>query len=115
MKTSVQKQNIFKKIYKIVEAIPVGNVSTYGQIASLVQAELPARIVGYALHCLPDNSEVPWHRVINRFGLISISASRNSHDYLQRTLLEKENVVFDKDGKINLDRYLWRPLLNKQP
>lgn len=108
-KKRAQKQNTFTEIYSRVKEIPLGRVATYGQIAALVSMGLPARIVGYALNGLPDGSDIPWHRVINRNGEISYSPSRNQHDSLQRQLLEQEGIVFTAPGRIDLDKYLWRP------
>lgn len=64
-----------------------------------------ARWVGQAMaHCPGD---LPWHRVINAQGTISIR-SGNDHHILQRKLLEKEGIRFDERGRVDLDRYLWR-------
>jgi methylated-DNA-protein-cysteine methyltransferase-like protein len=104
-----KKYNTFKKIYTIVKSISRGKVSTYGQIAALVGLGLPARIVGYALHGLPEKTDIPWHRVINRMGKISFSPSRNNHDTLQKYLLEQEGVLFNSEDKIDLKKYLWQP------
>jgi methylated-DNA-protein-cysteine methyltransferase-like protein len=108
-KKRAQRQNTFSEIYTRVKEIPPGRVATYGQIAAMVSMGLPARIVGYALNCLPQGSNVPWQRVINRHGEISYSASYNQQDSLQRQLLEQEGIVFNLQGKIDLDKYLWRP------
>ena len=108
-KAQNQAGKTFEKIRLIVKQIPPGKVATYGQIAALTRSGLPARIVGYALHTLPDESGIPWHRVINSKGLISYSAARNDHDSLQRLLLEKESIEFSKDGKVNLKKYIWNP------
>ena len=99
----------FERIYSIVSRIPAGFVATYGQIAALTMTGLPARIVGYALHGLPEYSDVPWHRVINSQGTVSYSPDRNNHDSLQRQLPEAEGVIFDQNGKVNFDKYLWHP------
>ena len=99
----------FKKIHNIIKQIPSGKVATYGQIASLVGPGMPARIVGYALHGLPENNDVPWHRVINSQGKISYSSSRKAHDSLQRMLLEDEGIQFGSTGRINLEKFLWEP------
>lgn len=110
----VPKRNTFKIIYTIVTEIPFGRVATYGQIAEIVSQGLPARIVGYALHGLPEGTDVPWHRVINSQGKISFAESRNEHDSLQQKILEEEGILFTQNGKINLKKYLWSPnLLNK--
>jgi methylated-DNA-protein-cysteine methyltransferase-like protein len=108
------KRNTFDIIYAVVNKIPSGKVATYGQIAAIVSPGLPARIVGYALHGLPDGTNIPWHRVINSKGKISYSATRNDHDSLQRNLLEREGILFTSDGIIDLKKYLWVPdLVNK--
>ncbi|MDQ3283053.1 MAG: MGMT family protein, partial [Acidobacteriota bacterium] len=61
----------YERIWSVVRRIPRGRVATYGQIAELADLEGPARQVGYALHNLPEPSDVPWHRVINARGEIS--------------------------------------------
>ena len=104
-----KKYSTFEKIYTIVKRISPGKVATYGQIAALVGPGLPARIIGYALHGLPEKTDIPWHRVINRMGKISFSPSRNNHDALQKHLLEQEGVLFNSEDKIDFDKYLWHP------
>ena len=107
-------RNTFEIIYTIVNEVPFGKVATYGQIAAIVSPGLPARIVGYALHGLPDGTKIPWHRVINSKGKISYSVTRHDHDSLQQKLLEQEGIKFTSDGIINLKEYLWVPnLVNK--
>ena len=109
-----QKRNTFKIIYTIVKEIPAGRVATYGQIASMVSQGLPARIVGFALHGLPEGSDVPWQRVINSKGKISYAATRHEHDSLQQKILEQEGIQFSADRKIDLEKYRWSPkLVNK--
>ena len=99
----------YQRIYRIVGRIPEGRVATYGQIAALAGFPRRARQVGYALHALPggDEGEVPWHRVVNAKGEISVRSS--GHEELQRVLLESEGVVFDARGRIDLRTFLWRP------
>ena len=58
----------YQRIYEAVKRIPRGRVATYGQIATLAGLDGHARQVGYALHSLPDGSDIPWHRVINAKG-----------------------------------------------
>jgi len=70
-----------------------------------------ARQVGYALHALPDDSDVPWHRVINAKGEISIR-SEPLFAHIQRQLLEAEGIRFNENGKIPLSKYRWIPDLN---
>jgi methylated-DNA-protein-cysteine methyltransferase-like protein len=86
-------------IYKAVRRIPKGRVASYGQVAELAGLEGHARQVGYALHALPPNSGVPWHRVVNAKGEISPRSGGDSHE-LQRLLLEAEGVELDGRGRI---------------
>ena len=104
-----KNNNSYNKIYSVVKEIPYGKVATYGQIAALAGLGRNARLVGYALHSLPDNSGVPWHRVVNSQGKISFSINRRECDNLQQRLLEKEGVIFDQNAKINFEKYLWQP------
>ncbi|HEY5451382.1 MAG TPA: methylated-DNA--[protein]-cysteine S-methyltransferase [Polyangia bacterium] len=98
----------YPKIYAAVSRIPKGRVATYGQIASLAGLPRQARLVGYAMHALPADSDVPWHRVVNAAGKISIRSDGLGHDELQAQLLRREGVRF-VDGAIPLARFLWRP------
>ena len=95
-------------IYAVVRRIPCGQVATYGQIAALAGLPRHARQVGYALHRLPEGSDVPWHRVINARGEIS-ARSHPGAEGLQQALLQEEDVVFDLRGRIDLGRFRWRP------
>lgn len=98
----------YAEIFAVVRQIPRGRVATYGQIATLAGIPRHARQVGYALHALGRMSRVPWHRVINRQGRIS-ARSMPGPEILQRTRLEKEGVIFDAGGRVNLARFLWDP------
>ena len=104
------------QVWEIVAKIPKGKVTTYGRIASMIPRPrgvgvrqyraAKARWVGQAMaHC---PSDLPWHRVINSQGTISIR-SGNDHHILQRKLLEKEGMIFEGRGKIALARFLWDP------
>ncbi len=87
--------------------IPRGRVATYGQIARLAGLGAHARLVGYALHAAPRGLGLPWHRVINARGCISLPRHDGGYD-LQRSLLESEKVIFAGDA-VDLVRYGWRP------
>ena len=76
----------WKKFYRVVRNVPRGRVASYGQIAELAGLDGHARQVGYALHALPADSGVPWHRVVNAKGEISPRSAGDSHE-LQRMLL----------------------------
>ncbi len=100
----------YDAIYTVVRQIPWGKVATYGQIAELARLPGQARQVGYALYRVQGQSDVPWQRVINAKGEISYSALRHGADYLQRSLLEQEGILFSLEGKISLKDYRWQPL-----
>ena len=95
------------QIYEVVRRIPAGKVATYGQVATLAGARGHARQVGYALHGLSDGADVPWHRVINARGQISLRSSPGSGAD-QKMLLEAEGVEFDHLERIDLSRFRWR-------
>lgn len=94
------------RFWSIVRAIPRGRVATYGQVAALAGFPGHARLVGYALAALPADSKVPWHRVVNARGGISLSPGSHAAR-AQRALLEAEGVAFHA-GCVPLDRYRWR-------
>jgi methylated-DNA-protein-cysteine methyltransferase-like protein len=96
-------------ILAAVRAIPRGRVATYGQIARLAGLGGQARRVGYALAALPARSGVPWHRVVNAEGRISMRSGDRSVEILQRRLLEREGVRFGSTERIDLTRFRWRP------
>jgi methylated-DNA-protein-cysteine methyltransferase related protein len=111
---------VYSKVYDIVMQIPRGRVLTYGVVSKMMGGRLSALAVGWALRALPEDKSktkngsvyhsksVPWHRVINSRGTIS---TRNEPDMvpdLQQTLLESEGVSFDAEGKIDLQKYLWK-------
>jgi methylated-DNA-protein-cysteine methyltransferase related protein len=96
------------RIWAIVRRIPHGKVATYGQVAALAGLPGHARQVGYALHDLPDGSDVPWHRVINARGEVSPRAAPGWEGY-QRHLLEEEGIRFDPRGRMDLERHRWDP------
>jgi len=99
----------WERIYAVVRRIPRGRVATYGQVAGLAGLGRNARLVGYALHALPRSSLVPWHRVINGKGQISLHPSSGA-DVTQRLLLEREGVAFDAAGRVDLEVFGWKPL-----
>ncbi len=99
----------FARVYHVVRLIPCGQVATYGQVASIVGDPQAARTVGWALSSLPEGEHVPWHRVINAQGRISPRRCAGAVPE-QRVLLEREGVVFDAGGAIDLEHYQWEGL-----
>ena len=96
--------SVFEKIYRVVKQIPYGKVATYGQVAMLAGNPRWARVVGYALHNNPDPENIPCYRVVNRQGRVAPAFAFGGAD-IQRELLEKEGIVFESDGHIDLEKY----------
>ncbi|MCK5893382.1 MAG: methylated-DNA--[protein]-cysteine S-methyltransferase [Endozoicomonadaceae bacterium] len=86
--------NRHQKIWLVVSKIPFGKVATYGQIAELAGLPRQARAVGSILSQLPRSSDLPWHRVINRKGKLSISPESGKY-MKQKARLEQESITFD--------------------
>ncbi len=96
--------NTFEKIYEVVKSIPKGMVATYGQVALLAGNPRWARVVGYALHINPEPGIIPCHRVVNREGKVAPGFAFGGEG-VQRQLLESEGIVFEPDGRIDLEKY----------
>lgn len=95
------------EVYAIVGEIPPGRILSYGAVAALLGKPRAARGVGQALRRLPpDRLDVPWWRVVNRDGRISLPDPRGA---MQRGKLRAEGVRFGAHGTIDWDRYGWRP------
>ncbi len=102
---------LYELVWAAVKRIPRGRVATYGQIAALVDMPRHARQAGYALAATPEGKKIPWHRVINAQGKISLRLKHweSGSDDLQRILLEAEGILFDSTGKVDLKRFRWQP------
>ncbi len=96
-----------RRIYAAVSRIPKGRVATYGQVADVAGLPRRARLVGRALRELDQDSDVPWHRVVNAKGTISLRGDLLDHEGLQEQLLRREGVDFDGRA-IPLQRYGWQ-------
>ena len=112
---SKQAVNFYEQVYAVVRRIPRGKVTSYGRVAQMLGRPRAARAVGYALNALktkkdqPNSEKVPWQRVVNSQGRISIVNRENSAQY-QAELLREEGVVVSQDLRIDLDIYLWEGL-----
>ena len=98
----------YQRIYAVIRRIPRGRVATYGQVAALAGLPGCARQVGYALHALNADTAVPWQRVINARGEVSLR-SHSAASCIQRQLLESEGLEFDARGRVDLRSRKWRP------
>ncbi len=104
---SMQDVPTYERIYTVISQIPEGKVATYGQVARIVGG-VSARMVGYALSALKKSprKEVPWQRVINAHGKISVHGD-GWGNALQLQLLLGEGIVFDDEGRVDFDEYGW--------
>ncbi|AHA63338.1 O6-methylguanine-DNA methyltransferase [Shigella dysenteriae WRSd3] len=101
----MEKEDSFpQRVWQIVAAIPEGYVTTYGDVAKLAGSPRAARQVGGVLKRLPEGSTLPWHRVVNRHGTISLTGPDLQR---QRQALLAEGVMVSGSGQIDLQRYRW--------
>ncbi|NCF67828.1 MAG: methylated-DNA--[protein]-cysteine S-methyltransferase [Anaerolineaceae bacterium] len=112
---SNQTPNFYQQVYAVVRRIPRGKVTSYGRIAQMLGRPRAARAVGYALNALKDKNDdpayadIPWQRVVNSQGRISI-VNREYSAQRQGEILREEGVVVSNDLRINLEIYLWEGL-----
>jgi len=108
MLSQVPERSLYQRIYDAIRQVPPGRVTTYGRVARLVGG-ISAQMVGFALAALPsrpDGGDVPWHRVINAQGRVS-SHGLGFGTAIQRELLENEGIIFDVEGRIDLEQFGW--------
>ncbi|HEV8362334.1 MAG TPA: MGMT family protein [Gemmatimonadaceae bacterium] len=102
------------RIYATIRRIPRGKVASYGQIARLAGMPRHARLVGYALHrLLPNSSRIPWHRVVNARGDLSLAHAGRASGIEQRLRLEREGVPVNAAFRVSMARFGWRPARTK--
>jgi methylated-DNA-protein-cysteine methyltransferase-like protein len=106
MKYNIEK-GFYDRVVKFIKSIPAGKVATYGQIADYAGNPRAAREVAYILHSSSDKENLPWQRVINGKGRISMKPGRGYE--LQKKMLEDEGVVFGEEDHVDLVRFRWQP------
>lgn len=94
-----------QQVIEVIKRIPRGRVSTYGQIAALAGNPRGARQVVRVLHTCTEKHKLPWHRVVNRQGKIALKPGYGYE--IQRELLLRDGVKFDKNDSIDFSHYLW--------
>jgi methylated-DNA-protein-cysteine methyltransferase-like protein len=99
-------KGVFVKVHAYTKKIPVGKVTTYGEISNHLGVNNP-RIVGWAMHANKDKN-VPCHRVVNREGKVSDSYAFDGWE-AQKVKLVKEGVEFISEKRVDLSKYLWNP------
>ncbi len=102
-----QTNNNSERIWQTVSQIPKGNVASYGQVAKLAGLPRAARLVGNVLRKLPNDTQLPWHRVINGQGKISLTIDSPSYKEQKARLID-EGIIFNGE-KVSLTKYAWKP------
>jgi methylated-DNA-protein-cysteine methyltransferase-like protein len=106
MRDDMKNRTFSGEVVEIIKCIPRGKVATYGQIAGLAGNRFAARQVVWVLNTSSKTEKLPWHRVVNSRGTISLKPGRGYEE--QKELLEKEGIIFDKYDRIDLKTFLWR-------
>ena len=101
--------NFRERVFHIVKQIPPGRVASYGQVATLAGNHRAARQVGWALNTCPSDGSVPWWRVVNREGYLSIRNEDVQAKLEQKMHLEREGVNVDSRLFVEMKTYAWNP------
>lgn len=96
-----------EKIYELVRQIPIGKVTTFGEIAKVIGIKSSARYVGWALNASKLSENIPAHRVVNRNGELTGKMHFPTPTYMKEMLVS-EGVTFIED-RVNMKKHLWIP------
>ena len=96
-----------EKVYMVLAAVPSGTVVTYGQVAEMAGLPRAARMVGRILGKLPKGTELPWHRVVNTAGKISLPEDSPGFK-TQKARLQEEGVALN-NNRVSLKKFNWQP------
>ena len=99
------------RIWETIRDIPRGKVASYGQIAEIAGIPRGARQVGYALRQLPDDHDVPWHRVLQVSGKIAFEKGSRAYREQDKRLGAEGVTVLA--GKVDMSQYRWQPDLDE--
>ncbi len=102
----MSEKTFTQRVVDVIKSVPRGKVATYGRLAAMAGSPRGARQVVRVLHTLWEKEKLPWHRVINAKGTISLTGAGFDE---QKALLEAEGVAVDREGRIDLKKYEWRP------
>lgn len=104
---AVMGVNFTQSVLQVIKSIPRGRVLSYGRVSALAGNPRGARQVSRILHTMSRKYDLPWQRVVNRQGKISLAPGQGYE--LQKALLESEGICFSQDHTIDFSRYLWCP------
>ena len=103
-----QPSTFSERVKGLIKAVPKGKVASYGQIAAYAGNPLGAKQVAYVLHASSKKEKLPWQRIVNGQGKISLPVGDGYET--QKRLLIREGVKFDSGDIINFEKYQWRPI-----
>jgi methylated-DNA-protein-cysteine methyltransferase-like protein len=102
--------SLFKsRVLEVIRMVPYGKVASYGQIALFVGAPRAARQVGWILNASEGKVDLPWWRIVNNAGRISIKGTKYNDRELMRKLLRAEGVDVKEDMTFAIEEYRFRP------
>ena len=107
MEENGSRSEFSQRVIEVIKSIPPGKVQTYGGIAAAAGNPRGARVVVWLLNSSSRKEDLPWHRVINSKGKISLKPGYGLE--LQKQLLESEGIIFKTEDGIDLSTYLWNP------
>lgn len=97
-----------QRVIDIVRVVPPGKVVSYGQVAAYAGLPRAAREVGWILNGIENSIDLPWWRVVNNKGYLSIRGSNTNDKSLQKKLLEAEHIIVTDDFELDMDTYRWK-------
>lgn len=99
-------EDFTQRVVSIIKSIPEGKVVTYGQVAFMAGRPNGARQISWILNSMSEKESLPWHRVINSSGKISLPEGYGFEEQMYR--LKREGVEFNTNNRIDLKRFLWQ-------
>ncbi|CAN5125499.1 MGMT family protein [soil metagenome] len=102
--------SLFKqKVIDVIRLVPFGTVVSYGQVAVMIGVPRAARQVGWILNSTEGKDDLPWWRVMNNVGYLSIRGTKLSDKELQAKLLRAEGIEVNDDFTLDMKKYRFRP------
>ena len=101
--------DFFKDVIEVIKLIPPGKVTSYGMIANYLGAKKSSRVVGWALNKVSQNIEIPAHRVVNRYGLLTGKNNFPTQNFMKDEL-QKEGLIIKADSIVDFKNHLWDPI-----
>src|SRR4051812_746362 len=98
-----------ERMIAVIRSIPPGHVMSYGQVAAYMGIPRAARQVGWTLRSIESSVNLPWWRVLNNSGRISIDGNLYNDKHIQRKLLEAEGIIILDNYTLDINKYRFIP------